>query len=109
MASAVQVLPSLTPWSCHFFSFLGGADRCKKFTETDYFFLELFADQAAIEFHGGGDTFAAMGKRQKEARANDRSRKAKFTMGKSRSMSPQHVNDIAQADRPVADLACALA
>jgi len=55
--------------------------RCKKHTETEYFFLELFADQAAIDFHGGGDTFAAMGKRQKEARANDRTRKAKFTMG----------------------------
>ena len=81
MASAVQVSPPLIPWPCHFFAFLDCADRCKKHTETDYFFLELFADQAAIEFHGGGDTFAAMAKRQKEARANDRSRKAKFTMG----------------------------
>eukprot|EP01046_Picozoa_sp_COSAG06_P041517 COSAG06_NODE_5165_length_3667_cov_7.140975_2_plen_196_part_00 len=56
---------------------------CKKYDESMYFFLELFADQAAIELHGGGETFAAMGKRQGAAKANDRSRKAKFAMGMS--------------------------
>ena len=39
--------------------------------------------QAAIDFHGGGDTFKAMGKRQGAAKANDRDRKAKFAMGAS--------------------------
>ena len=80
-ALAVQISPAQASWPRHLNPVLACVCRCKKYTETDYFFLELFADQSAIEFHGGGDTFAAMSKRQKEARANDRSRKAKFTMG----------------------------
>lgn len=54
---------------------------CKHYTEETYLFIELFADQAAIDLHGGGATFAAMGKRQGAAKANDRSRKVSFNTG----------------------------
>lgn len=55
----------------------------KRPDETEYYFMELFADNAAIAVHGKSDTFKAMGKRQGAAKANDRSRKAKFLTGMS--------------------------
>eukprot|EP01051_Picozoa_sp_SAG22_P014637 SAG22_NODE_1806_length_3531_cov_2.206294_3_plen_233_part_00 len=46
-----------------------------------YYFMELFKDKAAVELHSGSAAFKDMGKRMAAAKANDRSRKAKFETG----------------------------
>ena len=54
---------------------------CKRPDGSTYHFIEMFKDQAALDTHGGSDAFKAMAGRQKEAKANDRSRKAAFDVG----------------------------
>eukprot|EP00040_Diaphanoeca_grandis_P043064 m.266864 g.266864 ORF g.266864 m.266864 type:complete len:222 (+) comp69742_c0_seq1:326-991(+) len=52
---------------------------CKHQDGSNYHFLELFADQAAVDVHSKSQTFKIMSNRIKAAKANDPSRKARWT------------------------------
>ena len=54
---------------------------CKRPDESKYYFIELFKDAAAVEYHSTSDEFKAMQKRIGAAKANSKHQKPKFATG----------------------------